>query len=361
MIQVNVNSSEYGEFISSYISRQLPAIAAGKPSTILDAVVAEIIGTKQHRVGPTPSPESLVMIRDVVREAIANELPIPILTPVGAAKRNNDGGRLDLAELLVLRILQCLQDRVQRWYEPGILVSMKQEDNTRRIVADRVPRLEETIYAYSSGFRNLNRILGTDAFVKMVYESDMVSFARWKEQVDRDAPYFLDYIRSSGVPERQDKGWDNFLKNNTGWVGGIPDEQINWFRDRYVKDYPDLSPAARDAVMARYLASTLAKRKLNATGAMPGWTKYIELSWVPKMPYNWTDAARVYYRSIPLAESSNNILFWSAHGIICINGADAHARLLNWWDKSVDLVKNDVTLSADGLSVTLGADYTVEA
>ena len=121
----------YNDCILNLFEKEFPGSTKNKDS-IFESVVAELIGTKQHRNGPTPDPETLVSIRKLVREYVSEEVPVPIIVPWGGSKQGNH--EVDIAELYALKQLICLNERVNKYYPCGLHIIIRLEDLTDNIL-----------------------------------------------------------------------------------------------------------------------------------------------------------------------------------------------------------------------------------
>lgn len=104
LYQINSCDDPYSSLIATAIAREFPSQCVPSALQLVDLISSEIFGTKQQRYGPKPSPEVQVAIRDIIRDRVRLELPIPFLVPWGSEKPN--GGGPDLAEICALKVMR---------------------------------------------------------------------------------------------------------------------------------------------------------------------------------------------------------------------------------------------------------------
>ena len=198
-----------------------------------EAVVAELVGTKQHRNGPTPNPENLVSLRAVVRDAMAVGKPIPILVPWGGTKMSRRS--IDVADLMALKQLKCLNERVLQHYGAGVEMRVRLEVLTEyTLYQDFVG-----ISRYAEDLPKLSRIL--DAGATFVTELDYATFGTFKGQAEQNAEAIelvLSYV--------EDRRPDVIKRVLPDWSGTITDEHAGYYTKLYERMHPTLS--AKDRV-----------------------------------------------------------------------------------------------------------------
>lgn len=347
----NGPTDPYAPVIESFIGREFPALQLLRGESLMEAVVAAFLATKQYRYGPRPLPESEVKIRDVVRRAVHAERAIPILIPAAALKVPI-GESIDLAELSALRVLECLQTRVTRHHRPGVDIRIRLEDLTELAISGDVPNVHEHLRQYTCQFTSLTRVLGYDGFITVVPESSLADPAAFLASVDAHADVFRRYLDS----DRSDAGARELAAR--GWAGGVSADFYRWLADRYVKLYPGADRAEHHRVMARYLAAILARRDHRAVGADPSFDGRLEISFAPPLPDAPAVSTRVQYRSVPLSQSSNHTPYWAAKGHLRINGKDEPRIALGPW--TGDYTPGQLELRSDAGAVTIRADYVLE-
>ena len=146
-----------------------------------------------------------------------------------------------------------------------------------------------------------------------------------------------------------------------GWSGTIPPEMREYYHHRYSTLFPNMTELERLEAIARYFASTLARRRLNATADNPEWNgKFIQINFAP--PTAGDDmkrtATRLFYRTVPMSHTKKHLPFWRAKGYLKLNG---QARIsLATWHEPLELTPFEVELSRGTDTVTIRADYMIE-
>jgi hypothetical protein len=338
----------YGVLIEGWASRAFPQIGTTSEN-LVDTLTDVFVATKQYRVGPKPNIESLVRIRETLRFHVERGLPIPILIPAAAVKVPI-GESLDLAELSILRVLQCLIEQVSKHYTPGIFIRIRLEDLTEHAISSGTKRLAQHIETYTTQFRALVRALGLHEHIELVSESDYVTREQFLSAVEHYSRYFRDYLDTADDPGLERVHGEHLAA--LGWNGGVSPAFREFLDTRYQRLYPDLSRYERIDLAAQYLSAILARRAYRAVGTFAH--GQLEISFAPPMPDAPLVSTRVYYRSVPLSESSNHQPFWNAKGHIRI-GADNSVRIaLGKWDDEYVLGQLDIN------GVVIRADYALE-
>jgi len=186
----------YAVLIEQYIAQQFPSLVNVTGENLVDILTTILIGNKDTRFGPTKSPESLVVIREVIRESIENNVAIPILMPWGSMKCDYTSN-LDVSELLAINTLVKLSEVVKKYYAPGLHIRIRVEDYSgmalfsypKQLDTEVIPIVEE----YCNKLEDLITILGGDS-IEPIRESNMENVALFLPTVDSFIPIFKEYL-----------------------------------------------------------------------------------------------------------------------------------------------------------------------
>ena len=342
----------YSQEIALFIKREFPMLA-NKGDT-LELLTDAIVASGQIRFGPKPSPESLVAIREVITHWTSKGEPIPFL--IGWGSEKPDGSGIDIAELMAMKTLNCLQHRVQQYYAPGVRFSIRVEDaSAPHLFFDRQEQARIEAAHYTAGFVQLSRVLGINDFVKVTPESSMISEDTFNRKADEVLP-----VMEGHVNEPHNELYRATLFNH-GWKVPLSTDTIGYYLDRYAKLYPDKDQKARNHLLARYFAGALARHALGITGACKEWGgKFLELSFVAPTPGIGVHRAlrRIYYRTMPCSITSNHMPAWRAKGFLKINGS-VTASLTSFNNHELSFNPHHVTLTDGSTSQEVQADYVV--
>ena len=348
------------ELIAAFLRQEYPEMNEGKAEPILEGVMGEMIGSRQVRLAGVPTPESQVAMREVVRACINAGHPIPVLV-VSGPKKTTVGESIDLAELSALKILSCLNKRVKVYFPQGIVVRIRLEDTTGYYLEEGVKGLRESIDRYIGDFAALIRVVGYD-FITPVREQTLMNEAQLREAADRISPLIMSYlIDSEAVDESKWEELDSWKKlRATGWQGLIPREMRDYYHARYQHLFPQYGQHERFMVTAKYLAGTLARYQLKATGADQSWPGFFQINFAPPVPGipKSLVSTRLYYRTVPLNQTKRHIPFWRAKGVLKLNGS-ARISLLSWNEPS-ECSPFAVSFSNKTEAVTVRSDYVLE-
>jgi len=347
------SNDPYASLIESFIGREFPGLKTGNCETVMEALVELFLGTKQTRIGPKPNPESVVKMRDVVRRAVHEQRPIPVLIAVASVKVPFGHG-IDLAELSAMRVLSRLQFCAQQYYSPGFQFRLRIEDLTELMLSGTADDVRQSISSYRENFMRLIRVLGYD-FIVPVPESSMVEEAQLLDVARVYArQFFNDLVIADAV---NDDGKNVAL--NIGWEGGIPKHVREYYCSRYSALYPDRDHSDHLRMMADYFGTILARHKLGVIGNDKSFQGRLEIGFNEPPPNAPAISTRVFYRSVPANQSSNNRPYWYAKGYLKIDNNN-HSRICFGRWEELDYHQGRLSLSNGNEEITLDADYILE-
>ena len=347
----------YSTVIRRFFNTEFPTSAAASKEDQLELLTGIIIGTNNVRYGPKPCVESQVAIREVIRESIAAQKAVPILVPWGGRK-TVDSRSVDVAEVVGLKQLNCLQSSVRRVYAPGLDINIRVEDTgAHYLYQNEGIDGDRAIEKYCSDFQRLVRVLNL-GFINATRESTLMSIADYFRVADEiQGPMFDFLVESTALGFRpQSANYKKLLE--LGWQGEIPQEQREYYWARYETQEPGLSEFMKNTKLSMYFAGSLARYKLKGVGANPAWGKYIRLLFVPRVPGAPAalSSRDISYRTIPEKISRTHMPAWRSKGYFKIVDDEASPRLASFHEK-LDLIECEVALSRSGESVTVKTDY----
>lgn len=317
--------------------------AMPKGQATLDAVATELVGTKQHRYGPTPDPESLVAIRKVVRDAMEHDLPVPVFVPWGGSKQS--GNILDVADLMAFKQLRCLNRRVKEHYKPGLDLRVRLEVFTESSLYGRA-----TGSSYASSLPVLSNIIDTGA--KFSSELDVTDRATFLKQAEENASTIEVILHRP--EDLRPKLFKDMLPS---WTGTISEEHLGYYMKTYERFYPQQSYSENLAMAARYFGRSLARYQLGATGRGAAWNDYITLAFVTT-PFGRT-GRRIYYRTIPERYGRTHHAPWIGKGYVKITGRDAAPAIAGATGDGLEYVPSGMVLTRGAETAEVAADYVV--
>ena len=351
----------YGAKLREFVHRLFPSLTNKTSGELLDAVTDAVVASGAVRLGPRPSPESLVAIREVLAHWIGKRMPIPFVVPWGSEKP--DGSAVDIAELSALKTLATARERIQRVYEPGAVFNLRLEDaSAPHLFYERAASATIEARVYVECLTKLLRVLGFD-FIVPRPESLTVTAAQFAETADSLVPLFRAHLRSRITePSADDAVRTMDLLADRGWRGGLPDQLIEFYLRQYEKLYPDKPIGERLHILSRYFAASWARGQLGIRGESPEWGgKFIDLSFVAPPPgVSGQFARRVVYRTIPESITTNHMPPWRAKGYLVMTDGGAVRPRLASFQETRDYNPCSMTLTNGAESVEIRADYVVE-
>lgn len=354
MYQIQPSTDPYSRLIATALQQEFPTQSHASPSNLVDVITAEILGTKQQRYGPKPTPEVQVGIRDVIRAYTGLGMPIPFLVPWGSEKP--DGGGPDLAEMWGLKMLRCLNGRVRGHYPPGLVFNLRIDDaSAPHLFFDRTEQAREDARHYSDLLEMLVLVLEMNPAVETVRESSLMSEERFNDEADTIVPAMEAYLLNPA----NCNAYAQLVE--LGWTGLISEETKAFYLAQYFKLHPMDDSPKKYHRLARYLSGSLARKRLGVTGANPGWSNgYLELAFFSSPPgVLYRFPRRVYYRTLPSGVTSNHMSPWRAKGYMLISNENELCPKLASFNEPQEYNQNQVTLVNGDNSVVVRADYIV--
>lgn len=354
MTNFHASCTENKSAIEGYLSQcfRLNGVTQKTESTTLEnAIVREIIGRGQCRYGAVVNQDSCKVMTSVVAKCIKENRPIPILCPWGSRKPHHTG--VDVADLGGIRMIECLSQRVREHYRPGISVRVRIENiGGHYLFADTGEAGRQASTLYVQGLLELIRALGLE-YLTPVPESTLMTEADHVALAQKFLEVILNYIietDNEGIEQRGKMNCWHKLQS-IGWQGEIPTTQREYYRKLYRKLYPGSTEEAHTCRLATYLASSLARYKLKASGAAEEWEKdFLNLNFcppIPGMPHEMC-CKTVHYRTIPESLTSTHIPPWRAKGYLKIPSSGQPCLKIASWTETFLLQPCTVRVERDG-------------
>lgn len=357
MTNLNYTSEhlEYQNLIQNYIGSINPIFHPNKGSRI-DAIMNTLMGSRNIRLGPKPEIESQYFMRKLINNTMENEAPISILVPMGPKKSSNTAG-IDLTELSMLNILNCLNNAIKEHYEPGLLITFRIEDLTGHVLE---PDQIQTMENYMDQFQDLIYVLGYNQFMNPVRESDVIEkreFIKFAADYEKLFQIYLDV--SNGLPESIWETSEEYqMLIDTGWSGLIPLEIRGMYMTKYEKLYPENTKEENITLMAKYFAAALARKKLDINKLILRERGSLEIAFMPPVP-GYTHPIRFHYRSVDLKNTKRALPFWRAKGFLKI-AESGKIRISNttWKEaETMEFYEGQLVFERDGRVAIVQCDY----
>lgn len=360
MYNIRADHETHADEIQQFLQREFPANSAKSSVDRVDNVTQILVGSLQRRLGPVPKPESMVLVREVVRDAVETEAPVPVLVPFGPKKPGNGGGGVDLAELFVLKSLAELAAQVREHHAPGLDVRVRVEDATAFVLEGDVVRPQ--VERYVGAFEALNRVLGSH--VDVVRETALMDFGAFSDDVREFGPLFERYLANTSGDEPLVAVAEGRALLDLGWRGAVSPQAREHYGRKYTQVYPYESHEFRRQMLARYFACALSRSRRRASGARAEWRRQIQVNFLAPVPGQADrPQALLCRRHVPLHDSKTHVMPWRAKGYFKISSTDAVCPAQVDWSEalSLDLTEGCVTFSDDRESVHVRADTLLTA
>lgn len=283
----------YDDLIQQFLYAEVP-VGDFDAVTRFEAISKEVMGTKQRRSGPLPSPEEQVAIREIIKR----EGPLIFFVP-WASRKQVDGMGFDILDFMALRQLRCLQQNLASYGRQSKFY-FRLDDLTDIWLFGEESRAQ--IDDYGSTFCNLAYTILDNVSVRR--ESAFVSESEFRLRAEAHTIRFYDYLTSPSPTALED----------IGWRGTIPRAQMDYYTKAYKVLYPDKDVNEQ---MSRYFAATLTRVQTTAS-ADPN-DPYIKIAFMNPVPGSPINVPQVFYRSIPERYTHQHRAPWLGKGYLRIS------------------------------------------
>lgn len=369
MITQIKSDNSYGDLIIKYLNREFPQVIQMKCNDKIDFITDIMVGTKEVRYGSIPSPESLVVIRKVIRQAMAEDKPIPVLVPWGSLK-GDFSDNIDIAEVSGVNRLIQLNKAVQQVHPKGLDVVIRVEDTSGILLFGfdmDTEEVKERVNSYSSKFEELVDILNPDKSIGVVRESRMYNTSFFGKEVEDAFQYFERYLLESDEiadqPEKLVELTSYKKLQELGWKGTIPLEQREHYFNTYRRLYPTEPHYRAVERLALYMCESYARHKLGMTGKKSSWDSYIQVTFVQPikgLPEGYHDNC-VYYRTLPMSQARTHICPWRGKGYLLMTGNSVCAKMASFGNTEImeQLIESETILTDGTREVTIKTDFII--
>lgn len=300
-----------------------------------EAIFDAIIGTKQLRYGPRPSPEVQVAVRDIIR---ASNDQLHFFIP-WASRKQDDSATVDVLEFMAIKQLSTLREQLLS-FGLDSQFHFRLEDATDAMLFDEYPGwpAHDRIDQYRSKLESLIGHMLPGSLVRR--ETELVEFGEFKTTAVRIAEQLLVYWRGGPRPL--------FLLHD------FSANQLRYFDHLYAGLYPADTEDERSRRLGMYFACAFARRQLDAHG-LPD-EPFIFLTFSHPIPDDPVSNNRMHYRTLPDRFTHTHKAPWLARGYFEINETNG-SIVPRFRSDAVepDIVHGEVTWQG----VDLCADYVV--
>jgi hypothetical protein len=346
----------YDPLIENFVFSQFAKHAAKTCSQTMEMVAETIFATSKVRYGPKPSPESQVVFHEIICHYMKQNLPIPFVCPWGSEKP--DGSIIDIAELGALKTLCCLNARVKDVYTPGAEFSLRVEDLCApHLFFEQMAEARLEAKLYTDGLIALVKILSINSFITVSPDSLLSDEPTFNTLADQFVPIMETHLHNLTNPVTFK------ALTEIGWDKPVAQETVNHYLAGYEKLYPNRDLNFKLHVLARYFASSLARKKMGMTGILPRWNgKCLDL-YFGKTPPGLEPTRylrRIHYRTLPCSLTSNHMAPWRAKGYLAITNENEVTPKLASFQEDLTYNQREITLASNDTQVTVKTDYVLE-
>lgn len=354
---IDTEMSPYCQAIQTALIRDFSGFQCNQKE-LTDVLTEILIGSRQLRNGPRPDPETLVMVRNNIRNTINTGDPFRFIIPMGP-KKTQLFKSVDLAEMSALRNLLELKQNISSRYKPGAIFRFRVEDATGYFLENDIDPmdLQTTINRYVAKFKQLCNIV--DPTIEIFSEQENCDMRTFHQLGEKYSLYLFEYLKDtdfSDFSETDCLNLDSFKNlKKLGWTGTIPMEQRQYYYQTYQHLYPNHQMEHYQMMLARYFGLSLARYHLGLVGK-EHWQNAIDLTFANPIPGS-PIGGKLFYRTVPLNQSKRHVPFWRTKGIAKINGTTTISLHQNWNDPEIIPCTAIVSNGVD--EVEIDSDYII--
>ena len=354
----------YKSLIETHLIKELPQIHVENNNTLVDVLTDVLYNTKNIRYGAIPPVESQVVLRDVLRKYIQNDLPIPILVPWGSIKADFSA-QVDIAEVSAIQTLVNLNNQVKQYYPKGLDISIRLEDTSGFRLFSMEDNYQQIVINSKSYVEDMNTLvqLLSNYSITVMPESQMENSHLFNDYEKKNSELIFNYLvrtkNSTNLSEdiKELKEYAQLLE--AGWKGIISHEQREHYLSSYRKLYKDYNENRLLERLSLYLGGALTRFQLNINGNKDEWDMgYLKVSFIPPVKgnpegYNYN---YMYYRTVSMNQARTHLAPWRAKGYLRIQGG-AISTKLSTFGEDIELIANTVSLYNNVSAVNVRADF----
>lgn len=333
---------------------------------VVDIVSNLLISTKSIRYGAKPSVEGQYRIRQIVRLYIGAGKSIPVLVPWGSIKADFSS-KLDIAEVTALSSLSNLNERVKKYYGPGLDINIRIEDLSGEELFKFENGYNKSLSdKYSSDLETLiNMMDGLTARRESKMADKEAMFATYAQANTKSILAYLieskDLIKTDSTKCTTLQSYRNLKAN--GWKGIISHEQREHYLGCYRELYHDEDENSLLRRLALYFGGSLTRFQLGMTGANPEWgSDYLQISFTPPikgLPEGYNDNY-LYYRTVPMNQCRTHHAPWRVKGYFLISEDDEmKAKICTFSTVPENLEESSIIIESDDTHVEISASYLI--
>jgi hypothetical protein len=347
-MKLTLPDDPYSGVIRQFVLQSFPNHITTNAQELIDALTDTIVATGSIRYGPRPSPESLVAIRQVLARNVTEQVPLRFISPWGSEKPNGTG--IDIAELMALKTFICLNDRVKKFYSPGIEMRLKIEDvSAPHLFYDRMEAARAEAKQYCDGLDNLIKVMGVP-WIFAARESLFITEAQFNTAADAVLPLFEKHLAypsdTSVIAEMQAAGWSG---------GPITADAVSYYMKLYDKLYPEEKPDQKLHRVARYFGDSLVRKQLGLSGKGKDWGDDFMEIYFNSYPQKLN---RIHYRVMPSNITSAHMPPWRAKGFLRVAEETVTASVASWQEEK-EYNPFVLAFERDGTTQNVAADYII--
>ena len=304
---------------------------------VITYIVNCFIGSLKTRIGSAPDIDQFKILYHIIEYYVNKNIPIDTILTWGPKKffSGKDEDFIDLSEVLSLKTLFDLNNKIREKYFPGAVFSIFIEDFEGQFIEGEA--LNKIFNNYITSFEKLLRIIGLSNIIKLVRTGDLIKTnfdieeinLKLNENYHKLKNYWLE-SEKKGI-----EGSENYKTykeiNKIGWFEKIGNDTRDYYLNRLDRMLGNTKTRDQKVDMTvRLLSCVLIHRQFGVFKVNdfkdPVKLSFLKISGGPKKLMN----GRIDIRTIPTNISKRHIAAWAAKGCLRLKDSDYKPVLYTW-------------------------------
>ena len=295
------------------------------------------IGSLKTRIGSAPDIDQFKILYDIIEYYVNKNIPIDTILTWGPKKffSGKDEGFIDLSEVLSLKTLFDLNNKISEKYFPGVSFTIFIEDFEGKFIEGE--NLDKIFDTYITSFEKLLKIIGLSNVIKIVRTGDLLKTNFDIKQINlklndnylKLKKYWLE-SEKKGI-----EGSENYETykdiNKIGWYEKIGNDTREYYLNRLDRMLGNTKTREEKIDMTvRLLSCVLIHRQFGVFKVNdfkdPVKLSFLKISGGPKKLMN----GRIDIRTLPTNISRRHIAAWAAKGCLKLKNNNYLPVLYTW-------------------------------
>ncbi len=304
---------------------------------IINYVSNCFIGSLKTRIGPAPDIEQFKILYNIIEHYVNKNIPIDTILTWGPKKffSGKDEDFIDLSEVLSLKTLFDLNNKIREKYPPGANFTIFIEDFEGKFIEGEI--LNKIFDNYITSFEKLLKILNLHDIIKIIRTEDLLKtnfdIKEIKSKLNENYLKLKKYwVESEKKGIQGSENYETYKAiNKIGWFEKIGNDTRDYYLNRLDKMLGNTKTREEKIDMTvRLLSCVLIHRQFGVFKVNdfkdPVKLSFLKISGGPKKLMN----GRIDVRTLPTNISKRHIAAWAAKGCAKLKNNNYLPVLYTW-------------------------------